>query len=446
MYTIVDVETTGGKFNEEGITEIAIYKFDGHEIVDQFSSLINPEKEIQPFVIKLTGITNKMLVKAPKFYQVAKRIIEITKDTILVAHNASFDYRMLRVEFDRLGYEFAIQTLCTVELAQQLMPEQPSHSLGKLTKALGIAIPNRHRAGGDALATVKLFQMLLEKDVDKTITRKLLKTMQPHKLQSNFKNLLDGLPTATGVYYFNDSEQKTIFIGKSRNIKKAATQHFLKESKKAQRLQVKVSSISFDKTGSELIAIIKEYLGLKTQQPSFNKRRRNHLFSHGLYLKTNNDGYKTLKIEYVSNGDDYITSFNSFQSGINFLEKLAQLNELNHQLLDLEKDNGTVIDSSNLMHHNTRLLTAIAPYSFIRKNLIIIDRGRTASERSAVLIENGNVSGYAYTDLKIQITDAAMLRSIMVPLESDKNNRHIVQSYLRHKKVVKIIDLDENDG
>lgn len=440
MYAIVDVETTGGKYNEEGITEIAIYRFDGHEILDQFSSLVNPEKEIQPFVVQLTGINNKMLIKAPKFYQVAKRIIEITKDAIIVAHNAKFDYRMLRVEFDRLGYEFKTQTLCTVELAQQLMPEQPSHSLGKLTKALGIAIPNRHRAGGDALATVKLFQMLLEKDVDKTITRKLLKTMQPHKLQPNFKNLLDGLPTATGVYYFNDSEQKTIFIGKSRSIKKAATQHFLKESKKAQRLQEKVSSISFDKTGSELIALVKEYVSLKKHNPFFNKKRRDRLFSHGLYVTINKDGLHELKIAHISNGADYLTTFNSLKSGVSFLEKLALKNDLSHHLLNLDDDlPQTVVTDVN---HNDRLLNAIEPYSFKSRNCIVLDRGRTAAERSAILIENGAVRGYAYVDLKIQITDARMLQSIMVPIEHDPNINHIVQSYLRHKKVFYIIELN----
>ena len=89
MYSIVDVETTGGKYNEEGITEIAIYKFDGINIIDQFISLLNPEIPIQPFVQQLTGINNKMLTKSPKFFQVAKRILEITENTILVAHNSS---------------------------------------------------------------------------------------------------------------------------------------------------------------------------------------------------------------------------------------------------------------------------------------------------------------------------------------------------------------------
>ena len=101
MYAIVDIETTGGKFNEEGITEIAIYRYDGDKVIDQFSSLVNPEKEIQPFVQRLTGINSKMLINAPKFYELAKRIIDITTDCIIVAHNADFDYRMLRTEAPR---------------------------------------------------------------------------------------------------------------------------------------------------------------------------------------------------------------------------------------------------------------------------------------------------------------------------------------------------------
>ncbi|CAN0516497.1 unnamed protein product, partial [Scytosiphon promiscuus] len=167
MYVILDIETTGGKYNEEGVTEIAIHKFDGHKVVDQFISLVNPEKEIQPFVVNLTGINNNMLRTAPKFYEVAKRIVEITEDAVIVAHNAQFDYRILRTEFRRLGFNFERKTLCTVELAKQLLPDAESYSLGKLVRSLGIPVSDRHRANGDALATLQLFKLLLSKDLDK---------------------------------------------------------------------------------------------------------------------------------------------------------------------------------------------------------------------------------------------------------------------------------------
>ena len=141
MYAILDIETTGGKYNEEGITEIAIYRFDGHRVVDQFSSLVNPQRDIQPFVQRLTGINSKMLVNAPKFFEVAKRIVEITDGAVIVAHNAEFDYRILRTEFDRLGYAYERPSVCTVELAQKLIPGLPSYKLGKLDRWSGATIP-----------------------------------------------------------------------------------------------------------------------------------------------------------------------------------------------------------------------------------------------------------------------------------------------------------------
>ena len=243
MYAILDIETTGGQFNEEGITEIAIYKFDGHEIVDQFISLVNPEIPIQPFVVKLTGINNAMLRSAPKFFEVAKRIIEITTDCVLVAHNASFDYRILRTEFRRLGYDFNLKTLCTVELSQKLLPEQPSHSLGKLVRALGIPMADRHRASGDAMATVKLFKLLLEKDVEKTIIKELIKTEIEKGIAPKLLDIVQSMPSKTGIYYIHNDKGNLIYIGKSRNIKKRINQHFTGKSNKCKKIQLTINKL-----------------------------------------------------------------------------------------------------------------------------------------------------------------------------------------------------------
>jgi len=237
LYAILDIETTGGQFNEEGITEIAIYKFDGHEIVDQFISLVNPEKPIQPFVVKLTGINNAMLRSAPKFYEVAKRIIEITEDCIVVAHNASFDYRILRTEFKRLGYDYIKPTLCTVELAQKLIPGQLSYSLGKLVRALGIPVTDRHRASGDAMATVKLFKMILAKDTEKEILISFIKAEIKSGLTPKLLDIVESLPTKTGIYYIHNDKGDLIYIGKSRNIKKRVNQHFTGTSGKSKKTE-----------------------------------------------------------------------------------------------------------------------------------------------------------------------------------------------------------------
>lgn len=452
MYAIVDVETTGGKYNEEGITEIAIYKFDGHEIVDQFSSLINPEKPVQPFVVKLTGINNEMLKRAPKFYQVAKRVIEITEDCIIVAHNASFDYRMLRIEFERLGYEFKKDTLCTVQLSQKLLPKQKSHSLGKLTKALGIPITNRHRATGDALATVKLFQLLMQKDNDKSIIKASLTSDNRKKIDSGLKVLVDSVPSDTGVYYLYNRNNDLIYIGKSRNIKKRLNQHFLSQNKKSKEMTEHTDQVSFEKTGSELIALLKENIEIKKHQPVFNKALKKRIFSHGLYTFKNKDGYLCLKARLIKEDDNYITSFTSLKSARSFLEHIQEEYDLCPILLHLEKPSaqcfkygikkckGACCSQESTDDYNKRVQKILDKHQFTSKNMIIIDRGRTATERSLVVVEDGYLKGYGFADLQIQITNQQMLEQIVSPLHNDRDSRHILQSYLRQKKVRKIIE------
>ncbi|WP_299014149.1 3'-5' exonuclease [uncultured Polaribacter sp.] len=287
MYAVLDIETTGGKFNEEGITEIAIYKFDGLEVVDQFISLVNPEKEIQEFVVKLTGINNKMLRNAPKFYEVAKRILQITEECTLIAHNTSFDYRILRTEFNRLGYEYKRNTLCTVELSKQLILDQPSYSLGKLTRALGIPMTDRHRASGDALATVQLFKLLLEKDVEKNIIQNTVKYHDKRIEKERLKKLIESVSKELGLFYIHDKEGKVLFLGRGKNAKSEVNKLFLKETKRALKIQERVNSISFEKSGNELFMRLKYLLELEKLDPKYNIRKKRKPY----LLHFNNDDF-----------------------------------------------------------------------------------------------------------------------------------------------------------
>lgn len=277
MYAILDIETTGGKFNEEGITEIAIYKFDGHTVVDQFISLVNPEKEIQEFVVKLTGINNKMLRNAPKFHEVAKRIIEITSDCVIVAHNSSFDYRILRTEYNRLGYNYERNTLCTVALSKKLILDQPSYSLGKLCRGLGIPVADRHRANGDAMATVKLFKLLIEKDINKSIIQQTIKYSDNRTNKLKVRSILDNLPENEGIYYVHNENGKVIFIGRGRNIKLEVNKLFLKDTRRIQKIKDKLDAVSFEETGNQLFTRLKYYTELDKIKPKYNiiRKRKN---------------------------------------------------------------------------------------------------------------------------------------------------------------------------
>jgi DNA polymerase III subunit epsilon len=451
LYAILDIETTGGQYNEEGITEIAIYKFDGHEIVDQFISLVNPEIPIQPFVVKLTGINNAMLRSAPKFFEVAKRIIEITEGCVLVAHNAVFDYRILRTEFRRLGYTFHSKTLCTVELAKVLMPEQESHSLGKLVRSLGIPMADRHRASGDAMATVKLFKMLLDKDLEKIIVTNLIQSEIVKGLAPKLLDIVDNLPSRTGVYYIHREDGKIIYIGKSKNIKKRVNQHFTGTAAKCKKIQREVVAVTFEETGSELIALLKECEEIKVNQPVHNRSRRKNIFPWALYPEVDSLGYLNLRLRQTDPRKKEITSFPNFVEAKTYLfavtaeyqlcQKLNGLHESEGECFQykLQQCDGACIGAIAVSEYNARANAFIDKLSFENKTFVIVDRGRNVNERSAILIANGVYQGYGFVDLNYQIHNLAILRNIIVPMPDNRDTRIIIQNHLRKNKSVKIV-------
>ena len=451
MYAILDIETTGGQFNEEGITEIAIYKFDGHEVVDQFISLVNPEKPIQPFVVKLTGINNAMLRSAPKFYEVAKRIIEMTEGCVIVAHNASFDYRILKSEFRRLGFDFKKQTLCTVELSKKLIPEQESYSLGKLVRALGIPMADRHRANGDAMATVKLFKLLLSKDLEKEIVISFIKTEIKSGISPKLLDIVESLPSKTGIYYIHNEKGDLIYIGKSNNIKKRVNQHFTGTSSKSKKIQRDVYAVTFEETGSELIALLKESEEIKVNKPIYNRAQRKSIFLYALHQHKTEAGYIALSIEKSDGRKKEITSFTSLQEGKNLLFKITEKYNLCQKingLYDTKNDcfqhkinecKGACIGKETPSAYNDRVLEFINKNSFDKNNMIVIDKGRAFDERSAILIENGVYKGYCFYDLNYQVTNIDILKNIIIPMQHNRDVKTIIQSYLRKNKIHKII-------
>ena len=298
MYTIVDLEATGGKFNEESIIEIAIYKFDGVSITDQFISLVNPEKEIHPYVEKLTGISSKMLKTAPKFHEIAKRVIEITSDSVLVAHNAQFDYRILQLEFKRLGFDFSMKSICTVILSQELLPNQESYKLGRLSRSLGIPIKDRHRASGDALATVELFKILLEKDVKQEIIRKSIVEFPGEKMDNIFKDVIDNLKENTGVFYIYNDKNELVYIDFSKDIKNKLIKLFTSKKFIPKYVQNNFKTIKVHPTGNVHIAILKTLQEIDSLKPKINNNVDPKIFS------------KISKPEIINETSDFVITFN----------------------------------------------------------------------------------------------------------------------------------------
>lgn len=456
MYAILDIETTGGKYNEEGITEIAIYRFDGHKIVDQFCSLVNPERTIQPFVVNLTGINSEMLRNAPKFYEVAKRIIEITEGCTLVAHNAKFDNRILTTEFDRLGYDFDLNTLCTVELSKKLIPDLPSYSLGKLVRTLGIPLSNRHRAQGDAKATVALFKLLLSKDTSKEIIQDLIKKDPKRQLEPKLIDIIKMAPEKTGVYYMHRKDGKIIYIGKSKNIKKRLTQHFTNDNRKSKRIQLEVTAVTYEETGNDLIAQLKESEEIKYNRPVYNKALRKTLFSYQLSSFKDENGYINLKIEKADGRKRAITTFTNSQQAKSSLFKITEEFKLCQKLTGLYDTNnscflhgikecqGACIQDESPENYNDRVTKFIEKYSYDSQHMLIIDKGRDIDERSVILIENGQYKGFGFYNLNYQITNPEVLKSLINPMQNNRDTQHIIQNYLKKYKVLKIVNLAPN--
>lgn len=453
MFAIIDIETTGTSAKFGKITEIAIMIHDGQKLVDEFTSLVNPECSIPYFITRLTGISNEMVANAPRFCEIARKIVEITEGKVFVAHSAQFDYGFVREEFARLGYDYQRETLCTVRLGRALLPGMHSYSLGKLCEVLRITNTSRHRAAGDAMATVKLFELLLQKAGDNDIRTVLRSKSMKNSLCPEHKELLSTLPTETGVYYLYDADQKLIYVGKSCNIKERIHSHLISNAtKRAREMKEKVSSVSYERTGSELIALLKESEEIKTLKPIYNRAQRRSLNAYGLYEKHDDDGYLCFHIRRNSVKGVPIISFNNLTEAREFLFTLTAQFELCQRLNGLYPGTGACFHHSIKQckgactgeekpeTYNVRADEALRSMEFPSANLLIIDKGRDPQERSIVLIENGKYIGFGFVSTELQVTEPAAFREYIIPAADNREIRRIIRDFTRRNRVEKIVN------
>ncbi|MDX1327682.1 MAG: exonuclease domain-containing protein, partial [Arenibacter sp.] len=399
-------------------------------------------------------INNTMLRTAPKFHEVAKRIVEITEDAVIVAHNAQFDYRILRTEFRRLGYNFERKTLCTVELSKQLLPDAPSYSLGKLVRSLGIPVSDRHRANGDALATLQLFKLLLSKDLDKTIVKNVLRNESLGELSPRQLDIVESLPSSIGVFYMHNKDREIILLGRSSDIKKRINQYFTNSGTRARKIQKETKKVTYERTGNELAAMLRENSELVRNKPKYNASYKRRLFSHAIYKSKTDNGYLSLSAQKVDPKKTPIATFNSQQGAENFLYTLRDEFQLCNKINGLSQAKkacshylegqcqGACIEKEEIDSYNQRVEESIKKYNIPCKDILILEKGRETGERCGILIKNGIFKGLGYFSLHHQINNNHILESIITPMDHNENTKHIITSYLRKKKAIKIIELD----
>ncbi len=447
-FAIIDLETTGGSLKSTKITEIAIYLSDGKNILDEYSTLINPEKEIPPFITRLTGINGEMVKNAPKFYEVAKEIIEFIGDSVFVAHNVGFDYNVLRTEYKSLGYDFRATQLCTVRTSRYVIPGHASYSLGKLTDDLDIVLHDRHRATGDARATAILFHLLYEKDPNNLETF-LQQDIQPKSLHPGLDvEVIDELPKKTGVYKFYSPENDLIYIGKSRNIQSRIKQHLKNNSsKKAIRMREEIADIKFELTGSETIALLLESNLIKKYQPRYNRALRKDKFPFGLYSYEDGKGYTNLHIDYVKRKNSIPhTTFTSKQEGTRFLNYAFEKFNLCQKLLGLyptkgacfqyhtKQCQGACIGEEVSEEYNQRVVEMLNSLDFETESFFLVDQGRHKEEISLILVERGTYRGFGYLPKQFNDGSIETWKEAITYYNEAKDDRMIIKRMTRMKK------------
>ncbi|MCX6253999.1 MAG: exonuclease domain-containing protein [Bacteroidia bacterium] len=450
MYAIIDIETTGGSARIEKITEIAIYLHDGNQITGEFVSLVNPERNIPYFITNLTGITNEMVEDAPRFFEVARTIVELTEGRTFVAHNARFDYSFIRQEFKSLGFNYKRNILDTVTLSRKLFPGHRSYSLGNICKDLRITINGRHRAAGDALATVKLFELLVAKDRETNSGKSvLLRNTRVSKLNPKLDIAkIDNIPDEPGIYYFYNENGDLIYIGKSRNLQQRISTHLSNNTtNRSMEMRDLIADIDWETTGSELIALLKESFEIKENKPVYNRAQRRTGFQWGIFSFIDKNGYINYRYGQLDCDDSPISVFTSKEKTKSKLSSLVENFGLCQKLSGLYETDGACFHyqvgickgaccgNESAEEYNERATRATEEFIFTRRNFFIIDKGRDAEERCAVKIVNGKFAGYGYFDINDMGFGLTAVHECIKPSGDNSDIQVILKSYLKGNRV-----------
>jgi DNA polymerase-3 subunit epsilon len=443
MYAIVDIETTGSYAAANGITEISIHVFDGSVVVEKFETLINPGQPIPRYIQAMTGITDEMVADAPSFSDIAEKIYALLHDKIFIAHNVNFDYSFVNGHLREHGFDLNCKKLCTVRLSRKIFPGFPSYSLGKLSQSLGIIINDRHRAGGDTEATVKIFQLLLANDKEQHIQKSLQKGSKESTLPPNVpKEHFDQLPYTPGVYYFHNQKGKVVYVGKANNIRYRVNSHFSNnsESRQKQNFLKYVHAISFQPCGTELMACILESAEIKKRWPVFNSSQKRWEDVYGIFMFEDQNGYMRLAIDKNRKRLNPVYSFHYLADGHAVIRKLIKDFNLCPKLCFLQKDPGkcegikeeycfgACEKKESAFEYNKRVKSA-GDSIRLQPSFAIIDKGLHSEDSSCILVLEGVFYGMGYIPADIKIENPETLKDYLTVYKENSSIRNLIYGY-----------------
>jgi DNA polymerase-3 subunit epsilon len=445
MYTIIDIETTGNGIKGNKITEISIFKFDGYEIIDEYTSLVNPECEIPYFITGLTGIDNNLVRNAPTWEEIASKVLEITQDSVFVAHSVNFDYNVIKNEFQNIGINFSRKKLCTVRLSRKLIPGLNSYSLGKLCTFLNIPLTDRHRAKGDAQATVILFKKLLRSDGAEKVFKSFLNARSQEATLPPLlpKEIFERLPNSPGIYYFKDAKGTIIYVGKAVDIKKRVLGHFYDKANKEILMCKATHDIDFELSGNELIALLMESAAIKQHFPLYNQSQKRTPTEYAIFSYEDRNGIQHLAYNKLKLTPNPISTFNTITDCRLFLEELCKNYGLCPKFCHLQENisscshysitncNGICRGTESPMDYNTKVKMAIDEFMDKNQNLVIKEKGRHTKEEAFVLVVNNKYKGYGFIPRHEQIDSIDALENFLELQKENLDTKRILSWYLR---------------
>jgi len=452
-FAIVDIETTGGYAAANGITEISIYVHDGQRVIDHYETLVNPRQPIPRYIQSLTGITDEMVMDAPSFDDVAEKIASVLDGRVFVAHNVNFDYSFVKYQLAEAGYEMGEKKLCTVRLSRKIVPGFKSYSLGKLCQELDIPIYDRHRAGGDAKATVAVFEYLLKRDGHQTIQQFLKRSSREQFLPLNLaREEIDALPHQPGVYYFHNDKGKVIYVGKARDIRQRVVSHFSHNGAGLQRQEFmrNIYHITHQTCATELMAFILECVEIKKLWPQYNRSLKRFEQAYGLYLFEDRRGYLRLAIEKIKKNLQPLYTFNLIWEGQRLLRRLVTEYRLCPRLCFLQSQaqscegrklgtcDGACEEAESASDYNARVQDAIFQMSNQLPSFAVIDRGNMLEEKSCLLIEKGRFIGMGYLPNDARVDQIEDLKSYLTLYPENDYVRGMIYQYIERNPSKKV--------
>lgn len=439
-FAIVDIETTGSHASGAKITEIAILIHNGKKVIEEYQSLVNPHCPI-PFTIQsLTGISNEMVEDAPSFADVAEDVYHLLQGKIFVAHNVNFDYSFLHKELKQAGYDWQAPKLCTVRLSRKIIPGYSSYSLGNLCRQVGITLRDRHRAMGDARATVELFDILLKEDSEGFMQQSLQESPTQRLPTHLPKSVFDKLPDSVGVYIFRDAKGKIIYVGKAINIKKRVLSHFTGNNSSLRRQQFinEVVHIDYEETATELMALLTECQLIKKHWPAHNSAQKKYEPKFTLFHYQDIRGIERLAISKVTKLVEGVQYFETAGEANSCLVKLMEKHQLSPSFCTFytsstkEKTIRTTqeeLDATAKEQHNASVLAMLDELRNQQRTFILLDKGRNEDEQSYVYFKEEKLFAFGFVDMLNEWTEVEDIVSYKDKCISNHYMQQLVLQY-----------------